>query len=172
MPEALFYCQKHHMNGSNVFTILYQLIVCPPEPLALESMYVSHLNAHAKITPDISVALKILEDHGHKVDLDVVLTSTPSSVPLSLLTPYLESTLDKRVSEKHQMQLLRGLMHAEHLRVQEKRIEMESQQVLVDDRDVCPVCNKRFRGQSAIVRFPNGRVVHYFCQERAIVPNL
>ena len=62
MPEALFYCQKHHMNGSNVFTILYQLIVCPPEPLALESMYVSHLNAHAKITPDISVALKILED--------------------------------------------------------------------------------------------------------------
>ena len=77
-----------------------------------------------------------------------------------------------QVSKKHQMQLLRGLMHAEHLQVQEERIEMESQKVIVDDRDVCPVCFKRFRGQTAIVRFPNGRVVHYFCQERAIVPNL
>ena len=42
----------------------------------------------------------------------------------------------------------------------------------VEDGDVCPVCFKKFRGQTAIVRFPNGRVVHYFCQERAIVPNL
>ena len=97
MSEALNYCNKYHVQGSNVYTMLYQLLVCPPDALALESMYVSHVNAHTPISPDISVALKLLEDHGHKVDLDVVLTSTPSSVPLSLLTPYLEATLGQRV---------------------------------------------------------------------------
>ena len=50
-------------------------------------------------------------------------------VPLSLLTPYLEATLGQRVSKKHQMQLLRGLMHAEHLQVEQERIEIESQKV-------------------------------------------
>jgi hypothetical protein len=97
VSEALNYCNKYHVQGSNVYTMLYQLLVCPPDALALESMYVSHVNAHTPISPDISVALKLLEDHGHKVDLDVVLTSTPSSVPLSLLTPYLEATLGQRV---------------------------------------------------------------------------
>ena len=97
MSEALNYCNKYHVQGSNVYTTLYQLLVCPPDALALESMYVSHVNAHTPISPDISVALNLLEDHGHKVDLDVVLTSTPSSVPLSLLTPYLEATLGQRV---------------------------------------------------------------------------
>ena len=97
VSEALNYCNKYHVQGSNVYTMLYQLLVCPPDALALESMYVSHVNAHTQISPDISVALKLLEDHGHKVDLDVVLTSTPSSVPLSLLTPYLEATLGQRV---------------------------------------------------------------------------
>ena len=111
MPHALIYCKNHHVHGSNVYTILYQLLVCPPDALALESMYVSHSNAHSKKSEDISEALKLLEEHGHKVDLDVVLTSTPSSVPLSLLTPYLEATLGQRVSKKHQMQLLRhGLL--------------------------------------------------------------
>ena len=97
VSEALNYCNKYHVQGSNVYTMLYQLLVCPPDALSLESMYVSHVNAHTQISPDISVALKLLEDHGHKVDLDVVLTSTPSSVPLSLLTPYLEATLGQRV---------------------------------------------------------------------------
>lgn len=106
-----------------------------------------------------------------QVDLHIVLTATPSNVPLSELTPYLEATLGDRVSKRHQMQLLRGLMHAEHLQVQEERVALESQKVVVEESDVCPVCCKRFRAQSAIVRFPNGRIVHYSCQERAIVSN-
>ena len=72
------YCSSS-VQGSNVYTILYQLLVSPPDALALESMYVSHCNAHSKKSEDISEALKLLEEHGHKVDLDVVLTSTPST---------------------------------------------------------------------------------------------
>jgi hypothetical protein len=169
LPEALYYCEKHYTKGSQVYTTLYQLLVAPPEPLALKAMYVSPVNAHASIEPDIKMALKLLEEHYNKIDLKVVLTSTPSSVLLSEITPYLETHLGQRVSKRHQMQLLRGLMHAEHLRVQEERIALESQKVVIEETDVCPVCHKRFRSQSAIVRFPNGHVVHYSCQERAIL---
>jgi hypothetical protein len=170
LSEALSYCEKHYIKGSQVvYTTLYQLLVAPPEPLALKAMFVSPANAHALIQADIKTALKLLEEHRTKIDLKVVLTSTPSCVPLSQLAPYLETTLGERVSKRHQMQLLRGLMHAEHLQVQEERIALESQKVVIDETDVCPVCHKRFRSQSAIVRFPNGRVVHYSCQAQAIL---
>ena len=178
LKEALAYCDIHHRKSnikhdlsstSNVYTTLYQLLVSPPDPLALQAMYISHANAHADWKPDIDTALSLLDQHGSKVDLKVVLTATPSSVVLSRLAPYLETAFGDRVSKKHQLQLQRGLMHAEHLAAQEQRIALESQNVTVDEYDVCPVCNKRFRSQSAIVRFPNGKVVHYSCQDRVIV---
>ena len=172
ITEALKYCSKHSASAKIVFTTLYQLLVSPPDALSLKAMFVSHMKAHAIHEPKIKEALEILENHGTNIELEVVLSCTPSSVPLAAMTPYLESTLGSRVSKRHQMQLLRGLMHAEHLQVQEERIEMESQKVVVKDTDVCRVCGKRFRAQSALVRFPNGQIVHYFCQERAIVPNL
>ena len=155
-----------------MYTTLYHLLVAPPDPLALKAMYVSHANAHAKIEPDIKTGLKLLEEHGTKVDLQTVLTSTPAYVPLSDICSFLESTLEQRVSHRHQMQLLRGLMHADYVEAEEERIELESQKIEVDEENTCPVCFKRFRGQSAIVRFPDGRLVHYSCQERAVVANL
>ena len=86
------------------------------------------------------------------------------------ILPYLESSLEKRVSKRHQMQLLKGLMHADFVEAQETRIELESEKIEIDEDNSCPVCFKRFRGQSAIVRFPDGRLVHYSCQERALLP--
>ncbi len=171
LKEALAYCNIHHNvnEGSSVYTTLYQLLVAPPDPLALQAMYVSHANAHAERKPDINSALELLDRHGNKIDLSIVLTCTPSSVLLSRLAPYLENAFGERVSQRHQLQLQRGLMHAEHLAAQETRIELESQKVTIDEYDVCSVCHKRFRSQSAIVRFPNGKVVHYSCQDRAII---
>ena len=109
-------------------------------------MYVSHENAHnAKLAkPDSKTALQILQDHGSKIDLKTVLKSTPSNVALSDLVGYLETCLDSRVTQRHQMQLLRGLMHAEHLQVQEERIKLESEKIVLDEMDVCPVCHRRF----------------------------
>ena len=167
IPAAQAYCQRHFKEGSEVYTTLYNLLVAPPDPFALKAMYVSHANAHSKIEPDIKTGLKLLEEHGTKVDLQTVLTSTPAYVPLADILPFLESTLEQRVSHRHQMQLLRGLMHADYVEAEEERIELESQKIEVDEEMICPVCFKRFRGQSAIVRFPDGRLVHYSCQAEA-----
>ena len=92
--EALEYCAKQNQT-KNVYNIIYQLLISPPDAQSLQRMYVTHINAHANHQPDIRRALQVLEYHGTKVDLKVVLDSTPPSVPLSLFTPYLESTLSK-----------------------------------------------------------------------------
>ena len=91
IQAALEYCSN---QDAKVYTILYQLLVSPPDPFALKAMYVSHINAHANIEPDIETGLKLLQEFGSKIDLQVVLTSTPSSVPLSDILPFLESTLE------------------------------------------------------------------------------
>ena len=168
LQEALSYCEKYYTIGSTVYTILYELLVCPPDPLDLKKMYVSHENAHKKIEPKTQTALQLLENHGSKIDLKIVLKCTPSNVALSDLIGYLDNALGSRVTHRHQMQLLRGLMHAEHLQVQEERIRSESVKISLEEVDVCPVCHRRFVSNGMIVRFPNGQVVHASCRERAI----
>lgn len=51
------------------------------------------------------------------------------------------------------------------LQVQERKMIHEAQSVMIADYNVCPVCKKRFGNQSAFVRFPNGDIVHYKCQD-------
>ena len=98
-----------------------------------------------------------------------VLLNTPASVQLEHLASFLEASMEKRVSQRHNTQLLRGLMHSQYLQVQEERIRVESQKVTLSEMDSCPVCLKKFRNQGTLVRFPNGRVVHYSCQEKAMM---
>ena len=131
-------------------------------------MYVSRENAQANHRADTKTALTLLQDHGSKIDLKIVLSATPSNVSLSDLIGYLDKTIGSRVTNRHQMQLLRGLMHAEHLQVQEERIRVESEKIVLEEMDVCPVCHRRFVSSGMIVRFPNGHIVHGGCQDRYI----
>ena len=100
-----------------------------------------------------------------------VLETTPSKVRLEYLAPYLESALEKRVAKRHRSQLLRGLMHSEHLQMQEERIKQEATKVVLTDESVCQVCHNRFRSvaEAAFVRLPNGLVTHYSCKDKAWV---
>ena len=165
LTEALAYCEKYYSEGSSVYTIFYELLVRPPDSLELQKMYVSRENAQADHQADTKTALTVLQDHGSKIDLKTVLSATPSAVSLSDLIEYLDKTIGSRVTNRHQMQLLRGLMHAEHLQVQEERIRVESQKIVLEEIDVCPVCSRRFVTGGMIVRFPNGQIVHAMCQD-------
>ena len=110
-------------------------------------------------------------EHGCKIDVLAVLEATPSNVPLEQLAPYLELALEKRVAGRHHSQLLRGLMHAEHLQVQGERICCESAKVILSDESVCQICKKKFRSaaEAAFVRLPNGQIIHYACRDRVLV---
>ena len=110
-------------------------------------------------------------EHGAKIDVMTVLETTPPKVQLEHLARYLESALEKRVAQRHHSQLLRGLMHAEHLQVQDERIKLESNKVVLTEELICPICHKKFRSaaEAAFVRLPNGHVIHYACKEKALV---
>ena len=99
-----------------------------------------------------------------------VLETTPANVRLECFAPYLESALEKRIAKRHQSQLLRGLIHAEHIQVREERIKYESIKVVLTDEVLCELCRKKFRSaaESAFVRLPSGQVVHYACKEKAL----
>ena len=166
--EVLNYCERNYnYERDQVYTILYELLVKPPEPLELKSKYVSHENAYVQENPEIAKALELLKNHGAKIDLKIVLKSTPSNVPLTNLLDYLESAFGEKVKKRHKMQLVRGLMKAEQLQVQEDRIKSESVKVCLEEMDLCPICHRRFTDKGMVVRFPNGQVIHRSCQDRA-----
>ena len=99
-----------------------------------------------------------------------VLDTTPAEVRLEFLSPYLESALEKRTAKRHQSQLLRGLIHSEHIQVREEIIKYESIKVVLHEEEYCELCHKKFRSvaEEAFVRLPSGKTVHYACREKAL----
>ena len=167
---AIDYCKKHSKDsrGRDVYTLLYRLLMKPPAGEELAQCALSESDVRG-VEADIELALDILYEQSSNVDVVTVIEATPSYVPLEKLAPYFESALEKRVADRHQTQLLRSLLHAEHLQIQEERILTEAQKVIVRESDVCQICNRRFRSQVAVVRLRNGQVIHYNCKDLAHV---
>ncbi|XP_012264302.2 vam6/Vps39-like protein [Athalia rosae] len=116
--------------------------------------------------PDLETALELLEEHAAKINPLKALEILPDNVPISRIKHFLETSLQNNLNERRTTQVLKGLLYAEHLQVQEQRMHHESQSVLMTEFNICPVCKKRFGNQSAFARYANGDIVHYSCQER------
>ncbi|CAB0045023.1 unnamed protein product [Trichogramma brassicae] len=116
--------------------------------------------------PDLETALELLEEHASKIDPIKALAVLPDSVPIGRIKHFLEASLHKKITDRRRLQILKGLLYAEHLQVQEQRMRVESQSVLMTEFNVCPVCKKRFGNQSAFARYPNGDIVHFSCQRK------
>lgn len=82
------------------------------------------------------------------------------------LSRFLELALQHQLERRRRNQVLKGLLYAENLQSQEQRMHHESKSFLLTEFSVCPVCKKKFANQSALVRYPDGKIVHYSCQER------
>ncbi|KAG5897551.1 hypothetical protein JTB14_007267 [Gonioctena quinquepunctata] len=167
IKKAEDYCKKIYEMGipssENVYVCLIKLILEPDStPLALPGLTLSPKTAQ----PDLELALKLLEEHASHMNPLEALAILPDSVAVSRITKFLSVSLQKVIQERRGMQLMKGLLYAEHLQCQEMKLVLQSQHVLVTEMNVCPVCKKRFGNQSALVRYPNGDVVHYSCQER------
>jgi len=182
---ALAYCRTHggspflpqqsQSQADEVYTILYRMLTSPPGPDSpikeLESMgltkedLVSHRGI-GPVVPDVELALEIL--YSHSVDVMTVIECTPPSVPLEKLSAYLEASLEGRQASRHHAQLHRGLLHSEHLQIQEERISAEADRVEVREQDTCPVCQRYFRSQVLVVRLPNGQVICYNCKDQVV----
>nr|XP_023015227.1 vam6/Vps39-like protein isoform X1 [Leptinotarsa decemlineata] len=169
VQKAERYCKKIYETGvsgtESVYVSLIKLILEPDSiPLALPGLTLSPKTAQ----PDLELALKLLEEHANHMNPLEALAILPDSVPVSRINKFLSIALQRVIKERRNMQLMKGLLYAEHLQCQEVKLALQSQHVLVTEMNVCPVCKKRFGNQSALVRYPNGDVVHYSCQERKL----
>ncbi|KAM3961523.1 vacuolar protein sorting 39 [Aphomia sociella] len=169
VERAVRYCENvsESSNDKNqdVYVTLMKILVHPENSSALSGP-LANVPRHPKTAePDLETALNILEKHGDKISPLKALSVLPDDVPLTRLKHFLECALDGQLTLKRRTQVLKGLLYAEHMQVQELKQLHESKSVVINDYNVCPVCKKRFGNQSAFVRYPNGDIVHYSCRQ-------
>lgn len=156
--------QKQSDGADEVYLILIQQLVKPDNQGALMTGCSSELQRTAQ--PDLEMALELLEKHASKINPLKALEVLPNTVPIGRIKHFLEVSLQEKLNIRRKVQVLKGLLCAEHLQVQEQRMHYESQSVLMTEFNICLVCKKRFGNQSAFARYPNGDIVHYSCQDR------
>nr|XP_021201535.2 vam6/Vps39-like protein [Helicoverpa armigera] len=169
VERAIRYCENisatPNDKNQDVYVILMRILMNPKQDNALSDNPLANVPRQPKTAvPDLDTALNILEKHADKISPLKALSVLPDSVPLSRLKHFLESALDGQLTLKRRMQVLKGLLYAEHMQVQELKQFHESKSVIINEYNVCPVCKKRFGNQSAFVRYPNGDIVHFSCR--------
>lgn len=167
VETAMKYCenvsQKCNEKNQDIYVMLMRILMNPESNVI--SSPLANVPRHPKTSaPDLETTLLILDKHADKISPLKALAVLPDSVPLTRLKHFLESALDGQLSLKRRMQILKGLLYAEHMQVQELKQYHESKSVVITETDVCQVCKKRFGNQSAFVRYPNGDIVHYSCR--------
>lgn len=165
VDKAIEYCesvyQSDKQNDIAYITLIRTLLVPPAVPPY------SDVPLHFScLTPNIGAVLELLEKHATKLNPYAVLQIIPDTIPLSQLRNFFELALHGQLERRRNNQVLKGLLYAENLQTQEQRMHHESKSLLITEYSVCPVCTKKFTNQSAFVRYPNGNIVHYSCQEK------
>ncbi|XP_063296277.1 vam6/Vps39-like protein [Pelobates fuscus] len=156
------YCHKHydHMKDGNkdVYLSLIRMYLSPPDVHCLGpikfKLEVPRVN--------IEAALSVLEQHHGKLNTTKVITLLPANTPIQDIQIFLEKVLEESAQRKRCNQVLKNLLHAEFLRVQEERISHQQVKCVITEEKICSVCKKKI-GNSAFARYPDGMVVHYFC---------
>ncbi|XP_065215173.1 vam6/Vps39-like protein [Planococcus citri] len=163
IEKAAHYCERVYKEGKsgseNVYIILLQLLISPPES------WLVGVTPPVPPKPDIEMALTLLEGNASKIPPAKALKILPKDIPVYKINHYLNISLGQHLTDKRNKQILRGLLYAEHLQVQEQRIQFESQNMLLTEWNICSVCKKKFSNQSAFIRNPNGDVIHFSCQD-------
>nr|CAG4640626.1 EOG090X0131 [Eulimnadia texana] len=164
---ALNYCERsyqpNHNSGSDVYFHLLRLLL---QPWAVAQVPGLVYSQPVPNVADTDTALDLLDRYASKIDPMKVLEILPSNIPLKRLRTFLKRCVEASTAEKRKLQLLRGLLYAEHLQVHEQRIEKQNQKIIMTESNICYVCKKRFGSHSAFVRRANGEIVHYSCQEK------
>ncbi|XP_069359986.1 vam6/Vps39-like protein [Maniola hyperantus] len=168
VEKAIRYCEnvgeKSKDKNVDVYVILMKILMNPEQCNSLTGPLANVARHPKSKVQDMETALSILEKHADKISPMKALSVLPDGVPLGRLKCFLESALESQLTLKRRTQVLKGLLYAEHLQVQEVKHFHESQKIVIHDYDLCPVCKKRFGNQSAFVRYPNGDIVHYSCR--------
>lgn len=97
-----------------------------------------------QLEPKVCTALAILARHSTRIDLLRSIEMLPASLQLVALKSILISSMRHLTSHKNYVQVLRQLLHAQRLRTQLARINIEkSNQIIITNVDICQACFKK-----------------------------
>uniref|UniRef100_A0AAR2KF02 CNH domain-containing protein n=1 Tax=Pygocentrus nattereri TaxID=42514 RepID=A0AAR2KF02_PYGNA len=164
------YCHRHYdksADGSkDVYLSLLRMYLSPPDVHCLGPIKMELSEPQA----NLQAALQVLELHHSKLNTTKAINLLPANTQIWEIRVFLESVLEEKAQRKRFDQVLKSLLQAEFLRVQEERIFHQQVKCVITEEKTCRVCKKKI-GNSAFARYPNGVVVHYFCcKDRSVCP--
>ncbi|XP_043119508.1 vam6/Vps39-like protein [Puntigrus tetrazona] len=164
------YCHGHYDPSTNgnkdVYLSLLRMYLSPPDVHFLGPIKMELCEPQA----NLQAALNVLQLHHSKLNTTKAINLLPANTQIREIQVFLESVLEEKAGRKRFDQVLKSLLQAEFLRVQEERIFHQQVKCVVTDEKTCRVCKKKI-GNSAFARYPNGVVVHYFCcKDRSVCP--
>lgn len=172
------YCQSVYIkklpNSKDIFFLLLKLYLHPPETFSSTqlarkmsaSSASQQLNDPQSNQNFTSKIMRLLNEHGDKIDPHKAIAEIPNDFDIIRLKDYLGSTFKRKLQECHEKEMFRQLILSKFYQVQKTWIELQrGNKIVIDDSTSCQVCNKKI-GRSAFVRFPNLDLVHYSCRER------
>ncbi|KAG0231170.1 Vacuolar morphogenesis protein 6 [Actinomortierella wolfii] len=145
------YCNKNFSPddpSKNVYLLLLRVYLKPP----------------GREKPMLEPALALLTRHGAHFDATAVLQLLPPGTRVDQLYKFFEKSIRESNKAKHMDMIVKNLLQAEQLQMQEQLTYYRSRRVKITEDRMCPRCNKRI-GNSVFAVFPDGVVVHYSCKE-------
>ncbi|EDO34329.1 predicted protein [Nematostella vectensis] len=129
-----------------------------------EDMYLDppHIEGITQVTSNIPAALAILKEHHQKISTAKALELLPATIQVREVYEFLLNVLDEKETKRKQSQVLKSLLFAEHLQIQEQRMFYQAHKIVITDERVCRECHKRI-GTSAFAFYPSGEIKHYYC---------
>ena len=149
--KAEVYCEKIYTESSapDSKQVFYQLL-----QIYLNSEY-------EEIR--IGASIRLLNAHSNEIGTSKTLELLPAELmKCKNLSQFFENMLNRLVRNKHDTKIKNRLMIALELQVHETKIMCQNEKFTVNDEQICKECNKRM-GKSAMVRYPNGVLIHYGC---------
>uniref|UniRef100_A0A667YG14 VPS39 subunit of HOPS complex n=1 Tax=Myripristis murdjan TaxID=586833 RepID=A0A667YG14_9TELE len=164
------YCHRHYdkltEGNKDVYLSLLRMYLSPPDVHCLGPIKMELSEPQA----NLKAALQVLELHHSKLNTTKAINLLPANTQIREIRVFLESVLEEKAQRKRFDQVLKSLLQAEFLRVQEERIFHQQVKCVITEEKTCRVCKKKI-GNSAFARYPNGVVVHYFCcKDRTVCP--
>ncbi|XP_068156071.1 vam6/Vps39-like protein [Drosophila tropicalis] len=163
VSKAKAYAEANYGHDENIFHILLKTVLNPLPQAPYEGITM-HLDF---VKPNRKVALDLLNAYATKIDPSDIFQYLPDDMSLKQLQNYLEISIRTQLADKHQRQMMIGLLEAESNRLQSELKNQKQIAFELNEFSVCPECKKRFSSQSAFVRYPNGQVVHLSCHDRS-----
>ncbi|XP_017874456.1 PREDICTED: vam6/Vps39-like protein isoform X1 [Drosophila arizonae] len=164
VDKAKAYAEAKYEDDKEVFNILLLTILKPTQQPPYEGV-----TLHPDfLRPNKDVAVDLLNTYTIKIDPTKIIEYLPDDIYMHELKNYFETVARTQMNESHQRKIIRGLLQAEAARLRASLAKEKNKSFEINESTLCPECRKRFTNETALVRYPNGQVVHLSCYDRVV----